>query len=114
MKKLLFISMLSVFAVFSSCDEDDVVESQIEFLFKETGCANPWHSSQNYSDEEYLQVINDYLVTDLGVVSQDLHITDDGAAQDCEACHCLSGNIIRLSSDEEYSETLIGVGFELD
>ncbi len=56
MKKLLFISMLSVFAVFSSCDEDEVVESQIDFLFKETGCSNPWHSSDNYSDEEYLQV----------------------------------------------------------
>jgi len=106
--------MLGLFASFSSCEDLDPVEAQVDFLFKETYCANPWHNSQNYSDEEYLQVINDYLMTDLGVVYQGLHITDDGVVQTCEACHCLSGDIIRLSADKEFSEMLIGVGFELN
>lgn len=58
MKKSLFISMLAVFAVFSSCKGPEPIE--FNFLFKETLCSNPWHDSQNYTDAEYLQVINDY------------------------------------------------------
>jgi hypothetical protein len=113
MKKLLFISMLGVFAVFSSCDEDEIVQTQVDFLFKETLCSNPWHDSSNYTDAEYLQVINDYLVTDLGVDYDDLNITEDGYYSGCEACHCLSGNIIRFSADEEFSEILLQNGFEI-
>jgi len=114
MKKLLFISMLGVFAVFSSCDEDEIVESQIDFLFKETLCSNPWHDSQNYTDTEYLQVINDYLVTDLGVDYDDLNITEDGYSSGCEACTCLSGRIIRMTSYDEFSEILLENGFEIE
>tara|TARA_B110000977_G_scaffold150819_1_gene191319 strand:+ start:2208 stop:2360 length:153 start_codon:yes stop_codon:yes gene_type:complete len=50
--------MLAVFAVFSSCKGPEPIE--FNFLFKETLCSNPWHDSQNYTDAEYLQVINDY------------------------------------------------------
>ena len=32
MKKILFISMLGMFTIFSSCDEDEILESQIDFL----------------------------------------------------------------------------------
>ena len=114
MKIYMFISMLGLFTIFSSCDEDEIVESQIDFLFKETKCSTPWSNSQNLTDAEYLQVINDYLVTDLGVDYDDLYITDNGVAQDCEACHCLSGDIIRISADDEFSEVLLENGFELD
>lgn len=34
--------MLGVFAVFFSCDDIDIVDSQVDFLFKEAYCANPW------------------------------------------------------------------------
>ena len=114
MKIYMFISMLGLFTTFSSCDEDEIVETQIDFLFKETKCSNPWSNSQNVIDAEYLQEINYYLVTDLGVGYDSLYITGDGVAQDCEACFCLSGNIIRLSAEDEFSEVLLGVGFELD
>jgi hypothetical protein len=112
MKKMLFISMLAVFAVISSCKGPEPIE--FNFLFKETLCSNPWHDSQNYTDAEYLQVINDYLVTDLGVDYDDLNITEDGYYSGCEACHCLSGNIIRFSADDEFSEILLENGFEID
>jgi len=113
MRKLLFISMLGMFAIFSSCEEDEIVESQIDFLFKETYCANPWDSliSPEWTRE---QLIDSYLTVQLNVEYSNLLITDDGVVQDCEACFCLSGNIIRLSAEDEFSEVLLGAGFELD
>jgi len=114
MIKLLFISMLGLFTAFSSWDDSDVVEAQVDFKYKETGCANPWRDSQNYSDEEYLLVIDDYLMTDLGVSYQGLYITDDGYTSGCKACTCLTGDIIRFTADEEFSEILLENGFEID
>ena len=113
MKKLLFISMLSVFAVFSSCDEDEVVESQIDFLFRETYCANPWDSivSPEWTRE---QIISYYLTNQLEVEFSDLLITDDGLGETCLACVCSSGDNIRFSAEEEFSEILLENGFEID
>ena len=114
MKRLLFVSVMGLFAVFSSFGEDEIGESQVDFLFKETGCSNPWSDSGNYTDTEYLQVVNDYLMTDLGVVYQGLHITDDGYTSGCKACTCLTGDVIRFTADDEFSEILLENGFEID
>jgi len=82
MRKLLFISMLGVLAVFSSCEEDEIVESQIDFLFKETYCANPWDSliSPEWTRE---QLIDSYLTVQLNVAYSGLLITDDGVQEFC-------------------------------
>ena len=111
MKKLLFVSMLGLFALFSSCDYE--VESQIDFLFKETYCANPWDSivSPEWTRE---QLISYYLTDQLEVVFSDLSITDDGLIEGCNACTCLTGDNIRISSEDEFSETLLENGFEID
>ena len=111
MKKLLFVSMLGLFALFSSCDDE--VESQIDFLFKETYCANPWDSivSPEWTRE---QLISYYLTHQLEVVFSDLSITDDGLIEGCNACTCLTGDNIRISSEDEFSETLLENGFEID
>lgn len=113
MKKLLFISILSVFAVISSCDDTDVVESQDDFLYRETGCANPWDNDINrgWIPE---QRISYYLIDVLEVEYSDFTRTNDGILELCEACDCLTGNIIRFSADEEFSEILLENGFELD
>ena len=113
MKKLLFISMLGVFAVFSSCDEDEIVQSQVDFLFKETYCADPWDTiiSPGWIPE---QLISYYLTDVLEVEYSYFNRTNDGIQEDCEACHCLSGNIIRFSADDEFSEILLENGFEID
>ena len=113
MKKLLFILMFGIFAIFSSCEEDEIVESQIDFLFKETYCANPWESdvSPEWTRE---QLISSYLTDLLAVEFSDLLITGDGVAQNCSACFCLSGDIIRITAVDEFSEVLLGAGFELD
>ena len=113
MKKLLFISMLGVFAVFSSCEEDEIVESQIDFLFQETYCANPWDMivSPEWTREE---LISYYLTDMLDVEFSDLLITDDGVPELCLACSCLSGDNIRISADDEFSEILLENGFEIE
>jgi hypothetical protein len=113
MKKLLFISMLGVFAVFSSCDEDEIVESQIDFLFKETQCANPWDSdvSPEWTREQFISY---YLTDQLDVEFSDLTIASDGEAELCAACVCLTGDNIRISADDEFSEILLENGFEID
>lgn len=113
MKKLLFISMLGVFAIISSCDADEIVESQIDFLFKETQCANPWDSivSPEWTRE---QLISSYLTNQLDVEFSDLLITDDGVAEACLACSCLTGDNIRISAEDEFSEILLENGFEIE
>ena len=113
MKKLLFISMLGVFAVFSSCDEDEIVESQIDFLFQETYCANPWDSDVGPVSTRD-QLISSYLTDILAVEFSDLLITDDGEPEACLACSCLTGDNIRISADDEFSEILLENGFEIE
>ena len=112
MKKLLFISMLGVFAVFSSCDDTDTVDSQVDFLFKETYCANPWDIITPEWTRE--QLISYYLSDVLDVEYSDLNITYDGVQEDCEACTCLTGILVRITAEDEFSEVLLENGFELD
>lgn len=113
MKKLLFVSMLGLFAAFSSCEDPEPADSSFDFLFRETYCANPWDSivSPEWTRE---QVISYYLTEELSVVFSDLHITDDGVPEVCLACSCLTGDNIRISADEEFSEILLENGFEID
>ena len=105
--------MLGLFAIFSSCDDTDAMESQVDFMFKETYCANPWDSivSPEWTRE---QLISSYLTDQLDVEFSDLLITSDGTPQDCLACSCLTGDIIRISSEDEFSEILLENGFEID
>jgi hypothetical protein len=109
-KKLLFVLMLCLFALFNSCKDPEPVD--FNFLFKETYCANPWDGmiTPEWTRE---QVISFYL-TDLDIEFSDLHITDDGVLEVCFACHCLTGDNIRFSADDEFSEILLENGFELD
>ena len=71
MRKLLFVSIIGLFALFSSCD--DAVESKINFLFKETYCENPW---DNIVGPEWTieQLISYYLTNQLEVLFSDLSI----------------------------------------
>jgi len=113
MKRLLFVSMLGVFAVFSSCDHTEAVDSQVDFLFKETYCANPWDMivSPEWTRE---QLIDSYLTVQLNVEYSGLLITDDGEPEACLACSCLSGDNIRFSAYDEFSEILLENGFEIE
>ena len=109
MKKLLFVLMLGLFAIFSSCEKSN----EVDFLFKETYCANPWDTiaSPEWTRE---QLVSYYLSNQLEVEFSDLSIASDGVVQDCEACHCLSGDNIRISADEEFTDILLENGFEID
>ena len=109
---LLFISMLGVFAVFSSCDDIDTVDSQVDFLFKETYCANPWDMITPQWTPE--QLISYYLFDVFDVEFSDLNITYDGVQQVCDACTCLTGILVRITAEDEYSESLLGAGFEIE
>ena len=113
MKIYILISMLSVFAIFSSCDDTEAVDSQVDFLFKETYCANPWNNliSPEWTRE---QLIDSYLTVQLNVEYSDLLITDDGVPELCLACSCLSGDNIRFSAEDEFSEILLENGFEIE
>ena len=113
MKKLLLVLMVGLFPLFSSCEDSEQVESQVDFLFKETQCANPW---DNFITPGWtLEVVISYYLTDqLEVVFSDLSITDDGVPMDCLACSCLTGYNIRISTNDEFSEILLENGFEID
>tara|TARA_B110000467_G_C18153116_1_gene385293 strand:- start:397 stop:579 length:183 start_codon:yes stop_codon:yes gene_type:complete len=59
-------------------------------------------------------LISYYLTDVIEVEFSDFTRTHDGVQEDCEACFCLSGNIIRFSADEEFSEILLENGFEIE
>lgn len=101
--------MLGLFGVFSSCEKSD----EVDFLFKETQCANPWDTIANpeWTREE---LVSFYLTEELQVEFSDLLITDDGVGEDCLACQCLTGDNIRLSAGEEFTDVLVENGFEID
>jgi len=113
MRKLLFISMLGLFTIFSSCEEDKIINPKVDFLFKETQCENPW-DGLIILDLTREESISYYLTDMLDVEYSGLQITDDGIAQNCSACFCLTGDIIRITAEDEFSEVLLGAGFELD
>ena len=111
MRKLLFVSIIGLLAVFSSCD--DGVESKNNFMFKETYCENPW---DNIVGPEWTreQLISYYLTNQLEVVFSDISITDDGVPELCYACSCLTGDNVRISALENFSEILLEIGFEIE
>lgn len=105
----MFVAMLGLFAVFSSCEKSD----EVDFLFKETQCANPWDTIANpeWTREE---LVSFYLTEELEVEFSDLLIADDGEAELCNACVCLSGYNIRFSANEEFTDILVENGFEVE
>lgn len=109
MKKLLFVTMLGLFAAFSSCEKSD----EVDFLFKETQCSNPWQVDFT-EDYEYFDYISAYLTDCLSVEISDFRYTSDGIEEMCQACPCLTGNNIRFSADEEFTDVLVENGFEID
>ncbi len=105
--------MLSLFTLMLACKGAEPVYPQIDFLFKETQCANPWGSivTPEWTRE---QIVSYYLTDVLEVEFSDLSIASDGEAELCAACVCLTGDNIRISADEEFSEILLENGFEIE
>ncbi len=107
--KLIFpFILLFTFLSCQDCDDD------ISMIYIETKCADPWQTGEGNSDDEVLTAVEDYL-SDLDIDFDDLEIYfDETYAEDCEACVCTSGRVIRLEAEEDQVDELQVEGFVIE
>ncbi len=102
---------LLLFLFLQSCQEENTL-ALLEFYWDQTGCADPWNTNSNNSNEETQQAIEDYL-SDKGVRGAKVtSITNDGIQLDCEACFCTNGTRIYLTVPKNQKGKMIDLGFK--
>jgi len=107
MKYLKIIIIAILFISLSSCEKED----DEKYFYEETKCADPWGYYGGLSDNELIEKINQYLIDSLQIEFSNLQITDEGEYEFCEACICKTGRFIRIDSDDDYEDELLGIGF---
>jgi len=110
MKYYLTLSLL-LFLFLQSCQEENTL-TLLEFYWDQTGCADPWNTNSNNSNEETQQAIENYLI-DKGVRGATVSsINKDGIQLDCEACFCTNGTRINLTVPKDQKGKMIDLGFK--
>ena len=107
--KLILVSTF-LFTTISSCDKED----DSYMIYIETKCADAWQTGESSSDSEVLAAVGDYLIN-LGIDYEDLEIYfEESYSQDCEACICTTGRVIRLEVDDDQVDEMEAEGFVLE
>lgn len=104
--KLIFPVLFSI-VVFCSCEKT----KEVWLCYDETYCANPW----NYNDtiitgSEKSGIIKSYFLSQ-NIEIKDIQISAENPPQLCNACGCLSGNVIRCKVDEKDVDAMQEKGF---
>jgi hypothetical protein len=109
MKQILYIFILTVLI---SCKKDSHGPSShtSHYYFVETYCANPWCRTP-ISGCGTLEGISKYLREDIGVSFSNLLITQEFSPLICDACRCVTGRIISISTNDNNEEKLLQAGF---
>ncbi|SFB12396.1 hypothetical protein [Algoriphagus aquimarinus] len=95
-----------------SCQDDNIPLNQLEFYWDQTGCADPWSTSANNSNDETQKAVEDYLRNEGVMGAKVLSITGDGTGQDCYACSCTTGNRINVAVPLNQKSKMLALGFK--
>ena len=94
MKKLLLLPLVAFIMCLNSCDNTD--GDDMRLIFQETKCANPWTALPDQGN--YLVEVRSFLEeNDIQVVTLGLETYGEDDAS-CEACTCLTGRNIVLTT----------------
>ena len=118
----LFISVI----FFASCskeandlDASDLLGDQIEMIYDETQCADPWYGEESIdlglNDQDRINRLISYLQNEgIEVTSVEYEFDEDNVMA-CLACECLSGGIYKVSIEniEEHISRLEELGFKI-
>ncbi|REG92746.1 hypothetical protein [Algoriphagus antarcticus] len=111
MKYYLTLSLL-LFFFLQSCQEDNIPLNHLEFYWDQTGCADPWNSNSNNSNEEIQQAVENYLKEEGIRNAKVTSITNDGFQQVCFACFCTTGRRINVTVPTNQKGKMIALGFK--
>ena len=126
MRISVIILVLIGFTIISSCEKETiiikpitvvepiVVDTTVEvdtiwMYYDETGCSDPWGVG-SISEQEKKVNIENYL-NGLNIDVFLIEISEDGVADNCFACYCKTGFIIKCKIKEEDVTTLLNDGF---
>ncbi|WP_057936463.1 hypothetical protein [Algoriphagus resistens] len=107
-----YLSLLLVVALFLQGCSDDNPLSTLAFYWDQTGCADPWNSNANHTNEETQTAVENYLMDEGVIGAMVISITSDGIQMGCEACFCTTGTRINISVPVSQKERMIALGFK--
>ena len=82
-----------------------------KMIYLETKCADIWQTKENTPTDVLISKVSDYL-SQQGIEFEEIEvIMNEEYAQNCEACVCMSGRVIRLSATGKHVEGLNNLGF---
>ncbi|WP_339754913.1 hypothetical protein [Algoriphagus aquimarinus] len=111
MKYYLTLSILLLLFL-QSCQDDNIPLNQLEFYWDQTGCADPWSTSANNSNDETKEAVEDYLRNEGVMGAKVLSITGDGIQQICLACFCTTGKRINVTVPLIQKSKMLALGFK--
>lgn len=100
-----------LFLFLQSCQEENSLNI-LGFYWDQTGCADPWNTNSNDSNEETQQAVEDYLKKEGVKGAKVISITNNGIQQDCMACFCTTGAQINLTVPLNQKSKMIALGFQ--
>lgn len=107
-----YLSLSLLFVLFLQGCSDDNSLSSLEFYWDQTGCADPWDTNSNNSNEETQTAVENYLKNERIKGAKVVSITSDGIQMGCEACFCTTGTRINVSVPVSQKERMIALGFK--
>ncbi len=108
MRLCLLLSIIGL--VFISCDDDNVLDQDQQFLiYHQTYCSDPWGYSND--DDELVAIIKSYFKSE-DIEINSVKIDLEGTQQLCNACICLSGKRILVNVNQSDGEVMKEYGFQ--
>lgn len=109
--KLIFTVFFFTLLLFTSCQKEEQT-AETWFRYSQTKCADSWDSSfilfvsLEASIEYYFENETEITIDEIEI------LPDEEEGEDCEACNCTTGTVIRVRADEEFTEAMLAEGFE--
>ena len=99
MKKTFILIFFTILILYASCSKDDDSAEFAYALYNQTSCADIWGYSND--KDELAEKVTDYFETET-IEILDVNFDNEGTAQLCNACTCLTGMriLIKVKIDD--------------
>jgi len=109
MKLIKFASILILAFSMTHCYKS---EDGTTLRYHQTQCADPWQSSNSNSDELVIATLRNFFETEYQIDINAVSLSfDNNIAEACRACDCLSGGIITVTVEDQFSDEFEAEGF---
>ena len=109
MRKLVSVALVLGLLIAYGCNKHCDQQKGVQFKYAQTYCADPWRSSN--SDDGTINDVQRYFDS-LSIPVSNVSILNNGIAELCSSCSCLSGKNIYLRSDIANTSRLEMIGFK--